>query len=180
MAKRSISPAILDRIQQLSSSEGIDARTLETFALFVLNNQRTKKPKALSMQALKDAVFAHFEVKNTTALRKSGAFKMATDGMDTLNLRLKTSWEQLHRQFVGTLPGEASQVGDDCINGIDIFEYFKPWTVFGLDAKTASDEEIKQAYRQLSKKYHPDNKESGSARIFDRINLMYRSIAAEA
>lgn len=180
MAKRSISPAILSKIQNLSESEGINPQLLEDFAIFVLENKRAKKPKSLSMTALKKAVLAHFEAKNTTALRKAGAFKMATDGMEKLNLRLKKSWEQLYRQFVGVLPGEDVQIGDNCINGIDIFKYFKPWTVFGLDAKTASNDEIKQAYHQLSKQYHPDNKTSGNAQIFDRINAMYRSIAAEA
>jgi len=180
MPKQSISPTILSRIQSLSESEGISAQVLEDFALFVLENRRTKKPKALSMTVVKAAVLAHFDVDSTTALRKSGAFKMATDGMEKLNLRLKKSWEQLYRQCVGTLPGEEAQVGDDCINGVDIFKYFRPWQVFGLDAKTASDKDIKQAYRQLSKQYHPDNQDSGSDRIFERINLMYRSIAAEA
>jgi len=180
MAKKSISPAIFNKIQQLSETEGIDAQILEDFALFVLGNRRASKPKVLSMGELKGAVFAHFEVSSTKDMRKSGAYRMATDGMDKLNLRLKESWEQLYRQFVGILPGEDSQVGEACINGVDIFKYFKPWTVFGLDAKTSSEQDIKQAYRQLSKRYHPDNKDSGNARIFDRINLMYRSITAVA
>ena len=180
MAVKSLNPTILDEIASLSQSESIDARLLEQFALFVLKNQKTKRPKPLSMNQLKEAVFAHFEVKNTTALRKSGAFKMATDGMDKLNLRLKASWKTLYRQFVGVLPSEGAEVGDTCINGIDIFKYFQPWKVFGLDAKTASDDEIKQAYRGLSKQYHPDNKESGDSRIFDRINSMYQSISAGA
>ncbi len=180
MAIKSLNSTILNEIASLSHLESIDARLLEQFALFVLKNQRTKRHKSLSMNQLKDAVFAHFEVKNTTALRQSGAFKMATDGMDKLNLRLKVSWETLYRQFVGVLPGEGSEVGDTCINGIDIFKYFRPWKVFGLDAKTASDEDIKQAYRGLSKQYHPDNRESGNSRMFDRINSMYQSILAGA
>jgi DnaJ domain len=180
MAKKSLTPVILDEIRSLSQAEGIDAQLLERFAFFVLEHQTVKRPKQLSLKDLKDAILAHFEVKDTTALRKSGAFKMATDGMDKLNFRLKTSWETLYRKFVGVLPGEDSEVGDSCINGIDIFKYFQPWKVFGLDAKTANDEDIKQAYRRLSKQYHPDNKESGDARIFDRINTMYQSIAVEA
>ena len=180
MANKSINPTILERIQLLSQSEGISANILEEFALFVLDNRRAKKPKKLSMNELKEAVFAHFEVKNTTALRKSNAFKMATDGMEKFNLRLKSSWETLYRKFVGTLPGEEAEIGNACINGIDIFKYFKPWKVFGLDASTASEDEIKQAYRALSKQYHPDNKKSGNVRIFDRINVMYQSISAEA
>lgn len=180
MAAKSLNPVILNKIASISQAEGIDAQLLEQFALFVLENQKAKRSKSLSMKQMKDAVLAHFEVKNTTALRKSGAFKMATDGIDKLNLRIKTSWEILYRQFVGVLPGEGCEVGDTCINGIDVFKYFQPWKVFGLDAKTASDEDIKQAYRGLSKQYHPDNKESGDSRMFDRINSMYQSISAGA
>ena len=180
MSAKSLNPTILNRIASLSKAESIDAHLLEQFAQFVLENQKAKQPKPLSMSKLKAAVLAHFEVKNTTALRKSGAFKMATDGIDDLNLRLKSSWETLYRQFVGVLPGESSEVGDTCINGIDIFKYFQPWKVFGLDAETASDEDVKRAYRNLSKQYHPDNSKSGNSRIFDRINTMYQSISAGA
>ena len=180
MTVKSLNPIILDEIASLSKGEGIDALLLEQFALFVLKNKTAKQPKQLSMNKLKAAVLEHFEAKNTTTLRKSGAFKMATDGMDKLNLRLKASWETLYRQFVGVLPGEGSEVGDTCINGVDIFKYFQPWKVFGLDAKTASDEEIKKAYRSLSKQYHPDNKKSGNSRMFDRINSMYQSISVGA
>ena len=35
------------------------------------------------------------------------------------------------------------------------------YEVLGV-AKTASQDEIKKAYRQLAKKYHPDNKETGA------------------
>jgi len=180
VAIKSLNPIIIDEIRALSQAKGIEAQLLEEFALFVLKNQKVKRPKPLSMNELKDAILAHFEVKDTTALRKSGSFKMATDGMDKLNLRLKSSWEALYRKFVGVLPVEDAEVGSNCINGIDIFKYFQPWKVFGLDAKSASDDDIKQAYRKLSKQYHPDNTESGDARMFDRINTMYQSISVEA
>jgi hypothetical protein len=178
--QKPLSPIILKEINALSQANGIDAQLLETFARFVLKNQTAKRPKPLSMPQLRNAILKHFGVKDTTLLRKSSAFKMATDGMDTLNLRLKESWETLYRKFVGVLPGEDSETGEHCINGIDIFKYFQPWKVFGLDAKTASDEDIKQAYRRLSKQYHPDNLKSGDSRMFDRINSMYQSIAAGA
>ncbi len=48
--------------------------------------------------------------QNATELKKSGAFKMATDGMDTLNLRVKDEWEKLYRKFIGILPGEENQL----------------------------------------------------------------------
>jgi hypothetical protein len=179
MAKFLISATIEKKIQQISQSQGVDSQLLEEFALFVLEDGG-KKVKPLSIAQLKAAVLKHFEVKNAADLRKAGSFKMATDGMEQLNLRLKASWETLYRKFVGVLPGEDSEAGRDCINGVDIFKYFQPWKVFGLDAKTASEEDVKQAYRQLSKQYHPDNSKTGDARIFDRINTMYQSISAGA
>jgi curved DNA-binding protein CbpA len=61
---------------------------------------------------------------------------------------------------------------------VDIFKYFRPWQVFGLNGKTATAIEIKTAYRSLSKVYHPDVPVTGNAAMFDRINTMYQSISA--
>lgn len=35
-----------------------------------------------------------------------------------------------------------------------------PYSVLGLDGN-ASEEEVKKAYRELAKKYHPDNYQDG-------------------
>jgi DnaJ-class molecular chaperone len=101
---------------------------------------------------------------------------MATDGMEKIDFRFKLTWEMLYRKFVGILSGEENQQGYGCINGINIFNYFKPWQVFGLDPKTATKEEIKSAYYRLSKIYHPDNPETGDRAIFERVEIMYKSI----
>lgn len=105
---------------------------------------------------------------------------MAIDGMDSLNLAKKEGWEILYRKFIGILPGEENQQGYGCINGINIFNYFRPWQVFGLDPSVATPQDIKIAYRDLSKIYHPDNSETGDPKIFDAITIMYKSISAEA
>lgn len=174
-------------IERLSQEHGINSSILEQFAAFVLQqgkpSQRRRKPKGpqpLKMAEVKKAVFDYFKVKNTKALRQSSEFKLATDGLDGLNLQKKDSWEVLYRQFVGVLPHEQGEEGADCINGINIFKYFRPWQVFGLDSKTATEAEIKSAYRELSKKYHPDNPEMGNPKIFDRINTMYKAIHPQA
>lgn len=173
-----------DEIARLSETQGIASKLLEEFACFVIENHKKKpskpsKVKPLTASQLKEAIYQYFGVKNTTELKKSGAFKMATDGMNALNLSGKEGWEKLYRKFIGILPGEENQQGYGCINGINIFNYFSPWQVFGLDSSTATPESIKKAYHELSKIYHPDMP-GGDAQIFDRINLMYKSISAEA
>ncbi len=175
-----------DEIARLSENQGVSVSLLEEFAVFVIQNHKKKSPKPkvakikpLTLAKLKEEIYQHFEVKNTTELKKSGGFKMATDGMDDLNLSVREGWERLYRKFIGILPGEENQEGYGCINGINIFNYFRPWQVFGLDSAAATPEQIKTAYRDLSKTYHPDMP-TGDARIFERINIMYKSISAEA
>lgn len=190
--KKAQTPALLNsyisnEITRLTDTFGIGKPVLEEFAYFVIENHKKKevaiksktvKPPTLAQ--LKTAIYQHFSVKNTTELKKSGAFKMATDGMDIPNLSVKEGWEILYRKFVGIIPGEENEKGYGCINGINIFNYFKPWQVFELDAQTATNQDIKDAYYRLSKIYHPDNSETGNAKIFDQLNIMYKSISAEA
>ena len=172
------------RITELSS---IDSSVLEEFALFVIDNHKKKEPvvkpikvKPLPLTQIKLAIYQYFSVKNTTELKKSGSFSMATDGMSDLNLTVKNGWEKLYRKLIGILPDEENQQGDECINGINIFNYFKPWQVFNLDSKVATPQDIKNAYYALSKIYHPDVPSTGNAAIFDRLTTMYKSIGAEA
>ncbi len=176
-----------NEIARLAEIHGVSASIFEEFAHFVIENHKKKeasskpsKVKPLPLAQIKAAIYQHFSVKNTTELKKSGAFKMGTDGMDTLNLSVKDGWEKLYRKFIGILPGEENQQGYGCINGINVFNYFKPWEVFGLDSQKATTQDIKNAYHQLSKVYHPDVPQTGDAAIFDCITVMYKSISAKA
>jgi hypothetical protein len=167
-----------DEIIRLSMVSQVDTKILEQFACFILQNSQPQSSNVafISINNLPQAVYIRFNVKNTRELKNAGAFKMATDGMEKLDFRRKVTWEILYRKFIGILPGEENQEGYGCINGINVFKYFKPWQVFGLNAKTATKEEIKSAYYRLSKIYHPDNSETGDRAIFERIEIMYKSI----
>jgi len=170
---------IREEITRLSSEHNIDAQLLERFAYFVAENQiqQKKAPKRnLTVAELKNAVYNRFNVNSTDELKRSGSFLMATDGMEEFDLRLKSTWEMLYRKFVGILPHEENEQGYGCINGINIFKYFKPWQVFGLNSETATKDDLKSSYRRLSKIYHPDNLETGDREVFERIELMYQSL----
>lgn len=169
----------------------LDQTALEAFASFVIENYRKRskksttsrtpqtKIKALTLAQLKAAVYHHFSVATTAQLRKSPAFQMATSGIESLDLTKKEGWETLYRRFVDILPNEKGETGYGCINGINIFKYDKPWQIFDLDPKTASDEDIKRAYFKLSKIYHPDNPGSGDERVFNRLKVFYESLTAK-
>ncbi|QPN68476.1 molecular chaperone DnaJ [Synechococcus sp. CBW1006] len=169
-------------MRRVLSLQEISQNVLEEFARYVIANHNKKEP-TLTTAAIKKAVYDHFGVgeKRTVAnLRKSSRFLMETEGMEIPALSSSEGWKALYREFIGYLPSEEYQAGYGCINGVNIFQYFKPWRVFGLDPEKATQQDKKDAYYRLSKIYHPDNKETGDGRIFDLINNMYASITAEA
>ena len=189
MAKKQLTKRLESEIQRLVEKYGYSEVVLKEFTLFVLEKEPakdTKEPpkgkkkvtetKGLSLPKLKEAVYQHFSVKDTAALKKSGTFQMATSGMDKLDLSKKAGWQELYRKLIGVLPGEENEQGYGCINGINIFKYDLPWKAFGLDPKTAKTEDIKSAYRELSKVYHPDNAEAGDTQIFNRLTVFYKSL----
>jgi len=198
MTTNPLNSLILEQISHICEQYSIESRILEDFADFVIKNHHKKSPKPsltkskttattttgskvkpLTLTQLKQAVYAYFEVSNTTELKKSSMFQMATRAFDNINLSQRESWEVIYRKYIGILPEEDYEQGKDCINGINIFKYFRPYRVFDLDPNTASKEDIKNAYYRLSKIYHPDNQETGDAEVFDCLTVMYKSITTE-
>ncbi|MBD2328772.1 DnaJ domain-containing protein [Alkalinema sp. FACHB-956] len=176
--EKSLNSLIQNEIARLSEMHGISQSELESFAQFVIANYRKidKRPKPLKMTELKQAIFNQFSVTNLTELRKSGSFQLATSSLGKLDLSKIAGWEILYRKLIGVLPHEVNEQGYGCINGINIFNYDMPWQAFGLNPQTATTEQIKSAYRDLSRIYHPDNRETGDAKIFDRLTIFYKSL----
>jgi hypothetical protein len=185
MSSSQLPKYVLEEIDRIHQTHGYDLGVLKDFAKFIRAKKRSpgaasKKTKGPTLAELKKAVYGYFKVKGTPQLKKSGEFKMATDSWHNLNLGRKEAWERLYREFVGIIPGEEHEEGYGCINGVNIFKYFHVWKVFGLDPQQTTSDEIKAAYRRLSKQYHPDNPQTGDAKIFDRLHNMYESVMAEA
>lgn len=176
---------INSEIARVADLTGVDATVLKEFAQFVIANHKksaatkpkAKKPKVktLTQTQIKAAVFKHFGVSGVPSLRKDPTFVMSTNNLK-VPLKSLEDWASLYRKFVGILPGEDCDEGTDCINGINIFKYTRPWRTFGLDPATATTEDIKTAYRKLSKVYHPDVASIGNARIFERLTVFYNSL----
>jgi Uncharacterized protein conserved in bacteria (DUF2213)/DnaJ domain len=138
--------------------------------------QKSSAPKVkLSKTQVEGKVLEHYKVNSINDLKKNGQFRMATSGLGKLDLKKKSDLERVYRKTIGILPGEDSETGRGAINGINILKYDMPWKAFGLDPKTATDDDIKKAYRDLSKKYHPD-RPGGDAEVFDKINTFYKSL----
>ncbi len=190
MATKLLPAKVQKEIARLSekSQNTITRDDLEKLVLLVYPSKSEQKSnhniklsiseKPLKLAEIKEAIYKRFDVKNTDELKKSGQFQMATDGLGKLNFNNKETWEMLYRKWIDILPDETNQEGYGCINGIDIFKYSRPWQVFNLDGKTATKEDVKKAFYQLSKIYHPDNQETGDRKIFERLNKMYDSLIA--
>jgi len=188
MSKITLNQLVQDEISRLAKVQGLDTATLRAFAQFVVENHKKdskpkppkvvkpEKVKPLTLAQLKKAIFGYFAVKDVKELKKSGSFAMATSGMEKLDFSKKDGWEKLYRKFIGVLPGEENETGYGCINGINIFKYDLVWKAFGLDPETATSEDIKSAYRELSKVYHPDIPNTGDAQVFARLNVFYKSL----
>jgi hypothetical protein len=92
-------------------------------------------------------------------------------------LKTKEDWLALYRRFIGIPANERNlEDGPTVINGIDVLQHFRPWVVFSLDPKTATADEVREAFRRLIQKHHPDH--GGDPRVAERLQTMKDSILA--
>ena len=177
--KRLTKPEVVALIAQIISEGKISDEILLSFAEKINGgpflSPKAKKPKAMTLAAAKKAVLSNFDCKTVTELRKNKNFTMSMTG-ETIALKSKADWMKLYRRWIGVPPEERDQKGSNCINGINVLENFRPWHVFGLDSKTASKEDVKNAFRNLAKVHHPDK--GGDKQVFERIQKMRDSLLA--
>ena len=177
--KRLTKPEVVALIAQIISEGKISDEILLSFAEKIncgpFLSPKAKKPKAMTLAAAKKAVLSNFGCKTVTELRKNKNFTMSMTG-ETIALKSKADWMKLYRRWIGVPPEERDQTGSNCINGINVLENFRPWHVFGLDSKTASKEDVKNAFRALAKVHHPDK--GGDKQVFERIQKMRDSLLA--
>jgi hypothetical protein len=134
------------------------------------------KPKPPTAAEIKNKVLTHFHCKTVTQLRKDKNFQLSMTGEDVA-LKTKDDWLVLYRRFIGIPANERNlEDGPTVINGIDVLKHFRPWVVFGLDPKTATADEVREAFRRLIQQPHPDH--GGDARVAERLQTMKDSILA--
>ncbi len=134
------------------------------------------KPKPPTATEIKSKVLAHFRCKTVTQLRKDKNFQLSMTG-EEVALKTKDDWLVLYRRFIGIPTNERNlEDGPTVINGIDVLQHFRPWVVFGLDPKTATADELREAFRRLIQVHHPDH--GGDPRVAERLQTMKDSILA--
>lgn len=170
---------VLDLIFTLQASGNITVEMLLNFAEQINGEQfaepSVSKPKKVTMAKMKKEVLAKFGCESVTELRKNRTFEIAFAG-EKVSLRSSEDWRIQYRKWVAVPEDERNQSGETCINGIDVLENFRPWHIFGLDSKTATEGDIKGSFRDLAKKHHPDV--GGDARVFERLQKMRDSLLA--
>lgn len=91
--------------------------------------------------------------------------------------KTRSGWEKLYRRFISTPMSDRNRKArPGVINGVDIHKNFRPWAVFGLNPKTATNADIQTAFRRVAKQVHPDL--GGRAKDLNRIKTMRDSILA--
>lgn len=174
--KRKVRPninQIREEISRISGENNYDPIILLKFAEYI--NGGKFQAVELTLPQLKKAVTKAFGCKTYEALKKNGNFKLYVQA-ENLKLNLKDSWKQLYREWVDIPESEKNSIGYGCINGINIFQDFRPWEVFGLDPQQASPEDIKVSFRKLALQYHPD--QGGDRTIIERLTHMRDSLLA--
>ncbi len=171
---------VTDRIKALLVKPELSEADLLAFAKAVNGGDfkapPTPKAKSPTAAEMKAKVLAHFGCQSLTELKKNKNFQMSMTG-EAVAFRTKDDWLRLYRRFIGIPANERNlEDGPTVINGIDVLQHFRPWVVFGLDPKTATADDVREAFRRLIQRHHPDH--GGDPRVAERLQTMKDSMLA--
>lgn len=166
------------------AKEGLSEGSKEKLKKTRESVKKSAKVGDLTKKDLEKSLMDHFEVGSMKELKDDPRFRMATsaDRVNGNDLKRTNVLAKIYRKNVGIIPNDpVNKPGvRGVVNGINIFEYPMPWDAFGIkNPQTATTADIKKAYREVAKKYHPDNKETGDAEVFQRLNVFYQSLTED-
>lgn len=168
--------------------DGMDPAQKKSLQSAATKAKRMEKNKVgdLTKADMEAALTKKFGVDSISELAKDNQFAMANGGKgkglapNGNEIRQTSVLAQQYRKHIGIIPNDpANQPGvRGVINGINVFHYWKPWQVLGLDPKKATGNDLKDAYKKLAKQYHPDNQSTGDREVFEKLDTIYKSLGA--
>ena len=156
--------SVQDLIQTINSTYNCPVRELESLINLALSPLVGGEPSCVSEMSLvqmKEKIAIAWGQSSYAELQKDKEWRHYHKSTK-MNGRLRETWLVHYREWV-KLPDDELNLSDanNVVNGINIFQNFRPWEVFALDKKTASVDDVKKAFRMLSIKYHPDTSSNG-------------------
>jgi hypothetical protein len=125
-------------------------------------------PRSEYKKSIDNGVAVYFEYLKEPTVLACDKWNDVKDNMKAIALTIEAMrgmdrWgvsDMLKRLFLGFTPALPEFTG-------------RPWyEVLGI-SQDAHETTIKEAYRRLSLKYHPDNQETGERKMFDEIQVAY-------
>ncbi len=143
-------------IETISNQYKCPKETLEELLKLAFSPTEENLLSGMSITQIKDKVAMGWGKASYKELKKDKGWKQYHKSSG-LNGSLRKTWETYYREWVN-LPKDEQNLpsSQNVINGINIFQNFRPWEVFNLDRKFATANDVKAAFRQLSMRYHPD------------------------
>lgn len=156
--------SVQDLIQAINSTYNCPVRELESLINLALSPLVGGEPSCvgeMSLAQIKEKIAMAWGQSSYAELQKDKEWRLYHKSTK-MNGRLRETWLVYYREWV-KLPDDELNLsdGNNVVNGINIFQNFRPWEVFALDKKTASADDVKKAFRMLSIKFHPDTSSNG-------------------
>ena len=143
-------------IQTISDQYNCPRKALEELVNLALKPTEGNILSSMSINQIKEKVAMGWGKHSYKELKNDKDWKNYHKSSG-LNGSLRKTWETYYREWVN-LPRDEQNLpaGENVVNGIDIFQNFRPWEVFNLDRQTATTEDVRSAFRRLSMRFHPD------------------------